>query len=295
MDSNARASLQKLYKASVRPLVPDWLALAIQYRRYHGRLPNLIRPTTFTEKIVWRAAFDRRPLLAQISCKALAREYVVARLGPEAVPRLYCSTTQPSQLPFKELPDRFVVKPTHASGWVAIVPDKSRIDEGALIRRCDEWLSQNYYTLSREWIYKNAKPRIHVEEFIDDGRSTAPYDYKLYVFHGAVVMIQVDAARFTAHRRALYTPTWHRLDVEMACKPIVGPAPRPPDLDGMVAAAERLARDFDFLRVDCLCTANRFYVNELTATPCRGMGAFEPIAFDHYLGARWRTKSDARP
>ena len=62
------------------------------------------------------------------------RSYVEARLGPQILPKLYHLTDQPETIPFDNLPDKFVVKPTHGSGWVEIVTDKAALDRDALIR-----------------------------------------------------------------------------------------------------------------------------------------------------------------
>jgi hypothetical protein len=283
-----RDGIVEQLKRPFRSALPAWLVLSLLYRRAHGRFPKLFEPTTFTDKVLWRAAFDRRPILAQISDKARARDYVIAALGAQAVPKLYFSTTRPATIPFDGLPDRFVVKPTHASGWVALVRERAVLDQDALIRLCDRWLRQSYYALSHEWVYKHAAPRIHVEEFVQDEHPGAPLDYKLFVFGGAVAMIQVDAGRFTKLRRALYTRDWQRLDARMMVDPIPDPVARPPRLEEMIVAAERLAKGFDFLRVDCLTSSASFYVNELSATPGRGLCPFEPIAFDRQLGARWK-------
>jgi hypothetical protein len=80
-------------------------------------------------------------------------------------------TSRPTPTPFRStsFPDRFVVKPTHGSGWVQIVTDKSSLDRATLIETCRGWLRQSYYEATREWVYKNIEPRIIVEQFIDDG------------------------------------------------------------------------------------------------------------------------------
>jgi hypothetical protein len=288
-------SVRGRFWGRVRDAVPDWLALSLRYRRVHGRFPNLVAPATFSEKILWRAAFDRRPLLADITDKARAREYVCNKIGTHCVPRLYWSTVDPASIPFDDLPARFVVKPTHGSGWVQVVHDKSALDRESLLRLCKRWLETSYHGLSREWIYKGAVPRIHVEEYIDDGQPDAPLDYKVSVFGGTSALIQVDAGRFSDHRRSLYTRDWERLDVTMTCAhpgsrppgPIERAVPRPANLDRMLAAAEQIGRDFDFVRVDCFDSPAGFVINELTATPGRGMIRFDPVSFDEDLGARW--------
>ena len=87
--------------------------------------PRIIQPITFNEKVLHRILFDRRALLTQLADKAAVRSYVEERLGPEILPKLYYLTSRPDTIPFDELPDRFVVKPTHGSGWVQLVTDKS--------------------------------------------------------------------------------------------------------------------------------------------------------------------------
>jgi hypothetical protein len=283
-----RDRLMQRLKRPLHAVLPDSVALVLFYRKANGRFPRIFPPASFTDKVLWRAAFDRRPILAQLSDKARAREYVIASLGAEAVPKLHFSTTLPRTIPFDALPRRFVVKPTHASGWVALVRDRSRLDEAALIESCEQWLRRSYYALSREWVYKDAAPRIHVEEFIGDDGIDAPHDYKIFVFAGAAFMVQVDVGRFTKLRRAFYSRDWRKLDARMAVEPMLEAALRPPFLDDMLEVAERLGEGFDFLRVDCLASSTRFYVNELSVTPGRGLCPFQPASFDLELGARWQ-------
>lgn len=275
-------------------LLPDWFILISRHRIIHGEFPNLISPATFNEKLVYRILFDRRAVLTQIADKAAVRSYVESRLGPQILSKLYYLTTRPDTIPFDQLPDKFVVKPTHGSGSVQVVTDKSALDRAALIKTCTGWLNHNYYEDGREWVYKNIKPRIMVEEFIDDGTGAAPNDYKLFVFGGAVEFIQVDGGRFTNHRRRLYTPTWEKLDVLFMYDDISGDVPRPAHLAEMLAAAEALSRDLDFVRADFYDTAERLYFGELTTTPECATGRFRPKEFDRYLGGRWKLSARRR-
>ena len=275
--------------------VPDPIALVALYVKAHGRLPKLWRPEAFTEKVLWRVLFDRRPVLAEVSDKARARRFIAARLGEHVLPHLYFATTDPRALPFDSLPNRFVLKPTHASGWVLLVPDKRLANPLALVRRCQDWMGASYARTSREWLYRDVVRLVHAEEFISDGGPGAPNDYKLFVFDGRVHMVQVDVDRFGLHARAFLTPDWVLTEARLGPQPRLGTTPpRPVHLDAMIAAAEQLGRDFDFLRVDCFCSREQFYINELTATPCRGLNAFAPVDFDRALGAQWRLEQTVR-
>jgi hypothetical protein len=204
------------------------------------------------------------------------------------LPKIYCITTHPDAIRFEELPHKFVVKPTHASGWIQVVNDKSALDRAALIERCNGWLDQSYYEITREWVYKHIEPRILVEEFIDDGTGALPNDYKLFVFDGTVQIIQVDAGRFYDHRRRVYSTDWKKLDVIFEWDDIVGDVPCPPHLAEMIAAAETLGRGIDFVRADFYDTAGQFYFGELTTTPGCGRERFYPKEFDAYLGGFWK-------
>ena len=97
--------------------------------------------------------------LSQLADKAAVRLYVQARLGPEILPKLYYLTVRPDTIPFDELPNRFVVKPTHGSAWVQIVTDKAALNRAALIDTCNGWLKRSYYRETREWVYKDIEPR----------------------------------------------------------------------------------------------------------------------------------------
>ncbi len=114
--------------------------------------------SVLNEKVLHRNPFDRRAVLTQLADKAAVRSYVERRLGPQFLPKLYHLTSRPDTIPFDELPDRFVVKPTHGSGWVQLVTDKCTLDRAALIETCCDWLKRSYYKEGREIVYKNIKP-----------------------------------------------------------------------------------------------------------------------------------------
>ena len=277
------------FKERVRKALPSWLILIRRYWKAHGVFPNLVRPATFNEKILKRILFDRRPVLTQVTDKAAVRSYVEARLGPQVLPKLYCLTTRPDTIPFDNLPDQFVVKPTHGCGWVQIVTDKSTLDRDALIDISTHWLNQSYYELSREWVYKGIEPQIMVQEFIDDGSGSRPTDYRLFVFDGSVELIQVDVGHLTTGRVRLYTPTWEKLAPELG-----GDVPQPAHLAEMISAARTLCRNLDFVRLDFYDTAERLFFGELTTSPECALGRFLLKGLDRHLGGRWQVPRQTR-
>jgi len=251
------------------------------------------------KKILCRNIFDRRPILSRIADKAAARSYVAERLGPSVLTDLYCLTDTPETIAFDDLPDRFVVKPTHGSGWIRLVKDKAHLDRAELIATCRDWLSRSYSREAFESIYRNIRPQIMIEQYVDDGTGSRPTDYKLFVFHGHVHLIEVHIGRCEDHRTGLYIREWEPIPVKgfvtrrgssepNPYKPLEQDLERPAHLTEMIEAAECLGKDWDFIRADLYDTPQKVYFGEITLMPAAGRERFEPEEHDSYLGSLWR-------
>jgi TupA-like ATPgrasp len=278
-------------RTRVLNLLPDdlqdlYVAMRV-HKTHHGRYPNLMRPRTFNEWIARRKALDRRPILTCFADKYAVREFVSKRVGSHILTELYCVTRDVAEIPFDSLPNRFVVKPTHGSGWVTVVRDKSQLDRDALLKQCRTWLASDYYKLRREWPYKNVVPQIIIEEFIDNGATEPASDVRFYVFGGKVELIQVDVGRFVGHERAFLDQNWNELPIKMRYPPVAAGVPKPPHLAEMLQIAEALGKDVDFVRVDLYDTGRRIVFGEITTTPVCGCGQFEPQSIDVQLGRLW--------
>jgi hypothetical protein len=259
-----------------------------------GVYPNLIRPTTFNEKVLHRRVFDRRPILTTLQDKYAVREYVRARIGDHVLPNLYWVTKNPADIPFDELPDKFVVKATHGCGWNYLVPDKARVDREDVMAKCASWLNWNYYEGGREWAYKNIEPRIIVEEFISDDTGLSPRGYKAFVFNGQVHMIWVITKKFVSGPTKLpaldvrdnyYAPSWDLLDIRAHVRPIGRLIPRPPHLAEMIRCAEVLGDGLDFVRID-FYEGWKLYFGEITIYPNGGF-VFHDLKSNHHFGGLW--------
>lgn len=278
-------------KSAAKSVLPDVLFDAVEvsrlYRLAHGRSPNLLFPKRFTEKVACRSLFDQRPILKTFADKYAVRSYVESILGKDVLPELYCVTQTPTDIAFSNLPDRFVIKPTHGSGWIRIVRDKSKMSIPEVVGECKYWLSQDFYTRSRERIYKGAQRRIMIEELVDDGFDGSPTDYKLFVFHGRVELIQVIQGRFSEIGVYHFDRDWNVLALNFNYDPFPGSVPPPPHLQELIAAAEALGRDLDFVRADFYDTPHKIYFGELTCTPSAGLDRFVPDSFDEQFGSLW--------
>ena len=297
-----RAADSLRYRAGVvaAAILPEFVLTTIMsvrgYRARFGVFPNILGPRTYNEKILHRILFDRRPILQTLQDKYAVRRYISERGLSDILPRLHWVTQTPSDIPFDDLPRRFVVKPTHGSGWYALIYDQTAMDRARLIAECDAWLRQNYYDSYREWAYKHIEPRILVEEYIDDGTGPYPLRYRLGVFGGRVGIVEVNVGK-QGENASFYTPSpWTRLAARFAdYETLDRPIPAPWHLAEMIRHAEILAADLDFVRVDMFDTPEKPYFGEMTITPGAGRLPFVPREFDLYLGSLWQTQPHPFP
>lgn len=264
--------------------ISDRLYVRTRYFLTFGRPLDLDHPRTFTEKLQWLKVYGRPRQYAALADKFAVYDYVRARIGNEHLNRLLGVYQQASEIPWDDLPERFVLKATHASGWNLIVPDKSRLDRETAMQTCRRWLTTSYSARSREPVYEDIPPRIICVEYLGDP-DTELFDYKLYCFNGKVRLIHVDTERFTRHQRTFYTPDWQRLPFSYAYPVRSEDVARPAALEEMIALAESLAGTIPFVRVDFFYIHNQIIFGEMTFFPDAGFGAFSPPEWDAIIGS----------
>ena len=283
--------------------------------RERSRLVRLWRlwrtrsPRTFTDKVRYKMLRDHRPLLVTFADKAAVRDHVTAVLGPGYLPRVLAVLDDPRDLASLDLPEAYVVKPTHGSGAVVVVsprapqdaelpaahhswvychvrPDKA--DRAHLVAVAEHWRSRLYgQGPNREWVYGRITPRTLVEELLQGPDGEVPDDVKFFVVHGTCRYVQVDSGRFGHRTQDFFTPEWEHLPLSGGPDWADPPHPRPAALAEMIDVAERLGRDTDFVRVDLYHLAGRVVVGELTNYPAGGDSPFDPPSFDALFGEPW--------
>lgn len=263
--------------------------LKAKYRKNLGRTPDLKNPKRYTELLQWRKLYDQNPLYTKCSDKLAVREYVKDRVGEDVLIPLICSARHWDELDFQSLPESFIIKATHGSGWNEIVYKKSEIDESVLRRTCENWLVKNYYHGLLEWQYKDIPPRLVVEKLLLGQNGKPPEDYKCHCFNinGDIeVIISVNENRFVDHRRSAYDEDWNRLPYATKVPPPDRDFPCPENLDEILRVAKKLAEAFNYVRVDLYEIKGRIYFAELTFTPDAGLAIFKPDEWDFIFGAK---------
>ncbi len=266
--------------------------LAMAYRRRFGQWPRLWQPRSFNEKLHLRMALDRRPLLTQLAGKLESRAFVTQRLGRNDMqPRLLAAIRHPDEVDGLDLPPRWIMKASHASGCVRIVTEDDPIRPGEMRRLVAEWLPIEHGRYGLEWAYHNVKRVVVVEELLSH-QGDVPRDVKFFCFHGRVAYIQIDSDRFDGHQQSLFDTAWQRLDVQVKnYAPHTENVAPPQALSAMIRIAEQLSAGIDFVRVDLYDLGETVMVGELTNYPQGGSGNFNPPHWDDVFGERWTLPS----
>jgi len=130
-----------IYRHNCR-MSPDHYRSALKhwYWLFKCRPCHVEEPRTMTEKIHWLKLYDSTPVKGRLADKYLVRQWVAGKVGERYLVPLLGVWDSPDEIDFESLPDSFVLKATHGSGWNILVPDKSALNVARARQRLREWL-----------------------------------------------------------------------------------------------------------------------------------------------------------
>lgn len=266
-------------------LIPDRLYLMLKYRKRYGKFPNLDKPITFTEKLQWIKLHDRRPLYTTLVDKYAVKRYVAEKLGEEHVIPLIGVWDNVDEIDFGALPNQFVMKCTHDSGGLVICKDKDTFDVDKAKKKISSILKKNFYWVSREWPYKNVKPRVIIEKYMEDSATGELRDYKFFTFNGIPKVMYIASGRGSGETFGdFFDMDFNHLDMEIDHRIAPVMPPKPKNFEAMKQAAQKLAAGIPQVRVDFYEINGEFYFGEMTFFHCGGFERFHPENLDQTWG-----------
>ncbi len=262
----------------------------LDYRRYFGRNPSLLRPRRFTEKMQWRKLFELDPAFAVLTDKLAARDFVAARIGPGHQPALLWVGDDPDTIPFDDLVPPYVLKPTHSSGDIVIVRDNNDLDTAAIRATARTWLAHCHGSVASEPAYIHLPRRLIAERLLVGIDGAPPHERKVYVFNGRVAFIRTNTCDAMGELLfgALHTRDWTRLPMEWGLPAHPVPMPKPACLAEIIAFSEHLGAGMSHCRVDIYDCGDVAIVGELTLYSASGLVHYDDDATDFALGEAWR-------
>ena len=270
-------------------LLPDEMFIRLNYLRRMKRLPDLKNPTTYNEKLQWLKLHDRQPLYTQLVDKYAVRRFVEERIGGEyLIPLVGGPWDSFDEIDFDALPEKFVLKCTHDSGGLVICRDKRALDREKARRRISQSLQQNFYYHNREWPYKDVRPRIIAEAYMEDASTSELRDYKFFCFGGEPKMLFVASDRQTAGEETkfdFFDMDYNHLDLRNGHPNAAVPPEKPAQFGLMRELAQKLSQGIPHVRVDLYEVNGRVYFGEMTFYHWSGMVPFDPPEWDERLGS----------
>lgn len=262
---------------------------------------DLDDPRTFNEKLQWLKLHDRNPLYTTLVDKAAVKDWVAERAGPEYVTPIYAVWDRAEDIDISGLPRSFVLKCNHDSGGIAICRDKDDFNLASAKRLLASHLKKNWYWVGREWAYKDVRPCILAEEFLDPAKAgggvchdgevaerSDTYDYKFFCFDGEprFVLVSYGLSNHEAllQRRFLWMD-WSPAPFSYGSSASLPAMPSQPQcFDEMVRLARLLSEGIPFVRVDLFQYEGRPRFSEMTLYPNAGWTPFEPAEYDRIIG-----------
>lgn len=237
------------------------------YRRAVGKKLNLENPRDFNEKLQWLKLYWRDPLITRCADKYEVRDYVKSCGCEEILNELYGVYDEVSEIDWDALPSKFALKCTHGCGSNIICDDKQKLDKEQVFNQLSKWMKTRYDRLGAELHYKNIKPRIICERYIETDDGFLPNDYKIHCFNGKPRLVQVCTERSTGVKRVFLDLNWEKLDIAKDGEAAAQIPKKPECFEKMLKYSERLAQPFPFVRVDFYNANGKPILGEMTFTP----------------------------
>jgi hypothetical protein len=284
---NPKVIILYLLSTRISRIIPDTIFLKIKYRIKVGKVLNLSNPKTFNEKLQWLKLYDRKPEYTDLVDKYKVRDYIAKTIGSEYLVPLLGVYNSFEEINFDKLPNQFVLKPNHTSGDIFICRDKSKIIYNELNKKVNKWLKRDYYLLSREWCYKNIKPRIICEQYIVDESGKELKDYKMLCFNGKVLCSFVCLNRYLKNELNVdfYDIDWNPMPFKRHYPTSGTNIPKPKNYDKMIKISEKLSEGIPFVRIDFYEPKGILFFGEFTFFPGSGFEEFTPERYDYLLGS----------
>jgi hypothetical protein len=244
----------------------------LQHRRFPTAFP-LFNDVLYGIKVT-NEILD--PLRVFVTDKEFAKIYIKATVGDHYnIPTLAVIRNSDDVLNFP-IPDKCVIKPTHASGKLIIRRDGEPVDTEEM----KSWFDLNYYRLTREANYKSLKPKIIIEKLVEHAQEV---EFRVFCVEGVPKIIKTNTDREGGIKANFFDLNWNEFDFSIHFPKCSSQIRRPQNLSEMLTVASKLSEGFGFIRIDLYSDGKEVLVGEITNCDNGAGSGFKPKSAENLI------------
>lgn len=275
----------------LNPIMPKTM-IQIRHLLRMKRFANLRNPQDLNEKILWMAVNTDTTEWSRLTDKYEVRKYIKECGLEDILVKQYGLWNNMNEVDFDQLPNAFVLKPTHGSGDVVVVKDKSKANLEGVKAMINAELAEYICTSAAELHYTRIPHRVIAEELLINDPESEKYsstliDYKIWCCNGRAQFVWVCMNRFVHNKDGAevmtYDREWNAHPEYCRITPdfsLADTMPKPTGYDHMLSIAEKLSSKFPIVRVDLYNLNGKIYFGEMTFT---SYGAIMDFYSDEFL------------
>ena len=264
--------------------IPTSLYLRMVFFIKTGKKLNLKNPVSFCDKQNWLKLNDIHPEYSLLVDKIAVRQYVNELCGRDMFFPLLGTWNHFEDIDFDALPNEFVLKCNHDSASVTVIKNKADMDIKALKTFYNNRLKLNIETIGREYPYKNVKPQILAEAYMNDKEGKELVDYKFFCFSGEPYIVLVASDYDGQRKNDFFDMDFEHLNITNIYPNSEHQIQKPGNFEEMKELAKKLSDGMKFVRVDLYEYDNKIYFGEFTFFHGGGFWPMKPYKWELDLG-----------
>jgi len=214
------------------------------------------------------------------SDKEYAKLFINSVLGADYAVPTHSVLRSPEEVREEAFPANCAIKPTHASGKFFIRKDGAELDLGEL----RSYFAVDLYLTGREQNYRFLEHKIIVEPIVFGGEFI---EINFQCLGGKVKICMVKCEN--GKSRVRRDREWRPVDISQGRPRPAEPMEKPAVYDELIWAVEKLASNFNYVRVDIYTDGKEFLIGEITNCHTNAAAKFkrkgDTERFDRYLFA----------
>lgn len=260
--------------------------LTLWYKNVTGKELNLNEPKNYNEKMQWLKIFNATPIKTLLADKYLVREWINEKIGEKYLIPLLGVYDKFEDIDFDKLPNQFVIKCNHGSGWNIIVKDKSKLNLAETKEKLDKWLNTNFaFQYGYELHYRDIKPKIIIEKYIDPKISN--HEIQVWCFNGTIKFISLETNKDEENlQRGTFYPDGRPTEFEISPQHYkkLEHISSIKAFNKAIELSKLMIFDTPYVRIDFIEINDDVKFREITFTSGSGLSVISPEKYNLMLG-----------